>query len=141
MRKLLLPFEEKYYPFKKFFDFHKISLEQPEEFWDEQARRLHWFKSWDKVLQWNPPFAKWFIGGKLNACYLCVDSHIKTDRKSKVAMYWEGESGDERVISYSALYDEVNKCAAALKRCGIGKGDKIALYLQMLPELPIFMLA
>jgi acetyl-CoA synthetase len=141
MAEISLPFEEKYYPVKKFLDLHRRSLEHPESFWDEQARQLDWFKSWDKVLDWQPPFARWFVGGKLNTCHICVDRHLKTDRKSKVALYWEGEPGDERVLSYSALYREVNKCASALQKCGIGKGDKVALYLPMLPELPIFMLA
>ena len=93
------------------------------------------------MLEWDLPFAKWFVGGELNACYQCVDRHVKTWRKSKVAIYWEGEPGDRRVLSYSTLYREVNRCASVLKKLGIKKGDKIALYLPMLPELPIFMLA
>jgi acetyl-CoA synthetase len=102
---------------------------------------LDWFKTWDKVLEWEPPFAKWFVGGQLNASYICVDRHVKTWRKSKVAIYWEGEPGDVRVLSYSTLYHEVNKFASILKNCGVGKGDKVTLYLPMIPELPIFMLA
>jgi len=93
------------------------------------------------VLEWEPPFAKWFVGGQLNASYICVDRHVKTWRKSKVAIYWEGEPGDVRVLSYSILYHEVNKFASVLKNCGVGKGDKVTLYLPMIPELPIFMLA
>ena len=141
MAELSLPFESKYLPSNKYFDVYHRSMEQPEEFWAEEARQLDWFKTWDKVLEWNPPFAKWFVGGQLNASYICVDRHVKTWRKSKVAIYWEGEAGDVRVLSYSTLWSEVNKFASILKNCGVGKGDKVALYLPMIPELPIFMLA
>jgi len=138
---LSLPFESRYTPVKKLLDMYRKSLEEPEEFWAEQARQLDWFKTWDKVLDWKLPFARWFVGGKLNASYICVDRHARTWRRSKVAMYWEGEAGDTRVLSYSTLYHEVNRYASVLKRCGIGVGDKVALYLPMIPELPIFMLA
>jgi len=131
----------KYWPLKRYFELHERSIRDPERFWAEEARKLDWFKTWDKVLEWDPPFAKWFVGGELNACYQCVDRHVKTWRKSKVAIYWEGEPGDRRVLSYSTLYREVNRCASVLKKMGIRKGDKIALYLPMVPELPIFMLA
>jgi acetyl-CoA synthetase len=131
----------KYWPSKKYFELHERSIQDPEGFWAEEARKLDWFKTWDKVLEWDLPFAKWFVGGELNACYQCVDRHVKTWRKSKVAIYWEGEPGDRRVLSYSTLYREVNRCASVLRKLGIKKGDKIALYLPMLPELPIFMLA
>ena len=126
---------------KRYFELHDRSIRHPEEFWAEEARKLDWFKTWDKVLEWTPPFAKWFVGGKLNASYQCVDRHVKTWRKSKVAIYWEGEPGDTRVLSYSTLYREVNRCASVLKNLGLGKGDTVALYLPMIPELPIFMLA
>ena len=112
-----------------------------EGFWAEEARKLDWFRTWDRVLEWQPPFARWFVGGQLNAAYLCVDRHVRTWRKSKVAIYWEGEPGDTRVLSYSTLYREVNRFAGVLKKLGVGKGDKVALYLPMIPELPIFMLA
>ncbi|GAG97610.1 unnamed protein product, partial [marine sediment metagenome] len=141
MAELSLPFESKYLPLKKFFNVYRRSMENPEEFWAEQARHLDWFKTWDKVLEWEPPFARWFVGGQLNASYICVDRHVKTWRKSKVAIYWEGEPGDVRVLSYSRLHSEVNKCASVLKSCGVGKGDKVVLYLPMIPELPVFMLA
>jgi len=141
MAELSLPFESRYFPLKKYLDIYRRSMEEPEEFWAEQARQLDWFKPWDKVLEWKPPFAKWFVGGQLNASYICVDRHIKTWRKSKVAIYWEGEPGDIKVLSYSTLYSEVNKFASVLKNCGVGKGDKVALYMPMIPELPIFMLA
>jgi acetyl-CoA synthetase len=141
MNNLSLPFETRYLPLKKLHEEYRRSIERPEEFWAEQARQLDWFRTWDKVLEWKPPFAHWFAGGQLNASYLCVDRHVKNWRRSKVAMYWEGEPGDSRVLSYSTLYHEVNRFAAVLKKRGIGKGDKVALYLPMLPELPIFMLA
>jgi acetyl-CoA synthetase len=141
MAELSLPFESRYFPVKKFLDMYQESLEEPEEFWAEQARQLDWFKTWDKVLEWEPPFARWFVGGRLNASHICVDRHVKTWRRSKVAIYWEGEPGDIRVLSYSTLYREVNRYASVLKNCGVGDGDKVALYLPMIPELPIFMLA
>ena len=141
MSHISLPFESKYFPMKKFFNVYHRSMEEPEEFWAEEARQLDWFKTWDKVLEWEPPFARWFVGGQLNASYECVDRHVKTWRRSKVAIYWEGEPGDVRVLSYSTLYGEVNKFASVLKNCGVRKGDKVVLYLPMIPELPIFMLA
>ncbi len=141
MSHLSLPFESRYWPLKRLFDVYERSMKEPEEFWAEQAHHLDWFKTWDKVLEWEPPFARWFVGGQLNASYICVDRHVKTWRRSKVAIYWEGEPGDVRVLSYSTLFSEVNKFASVLKNCGVGKGDKVALYLPMIPELPIFMLA
>jgi len=128
-------------PSKRYAQMHRRSLEDPEGFWSEEARKLDWYKTWDRVLEWDPPYARWFVGGKLNACYQCVDRHVKTWRKSKVAIYWEGELGETRVLSYSTLFREVNRFASALKKVGVRKGDRIALYLPMIPELPIFMLA
>ena len=136
-----LSFESKYWPFKKYMEMHDRALKEPESFWAEQARQLDWFKTWDSVLKWDPPFAQWFVGGQLNASYQCVDRHVKTWRRSKVAIYWEGEPGDTRVLSYSTLYREVNRFASVLQKLGVGKGDRVALYLSMIPELPIFMLA
>jgi acetyl-CoA synthetase len=130
-----------YWPRSKYREVYQHSMDDPEGFWAEQARGLDWYRSWDKVLDWDPPFAKWFPGAQLNASYECVDRHVKTWRKSKVAIYWEGEPGDTRVLSYSTLYREVNRYASVLRKLGVGKGDKVALYLPMLPELPIFMLA
>ncbi|MDO8578797.1 MAG: acetate--CoA ligase [Dehalococcoidales bacterium] len=143
MNDLSLPFDTKYMPLAKLQEMHRRSLESPEEFWAEQARQLDWFKPWDKVLEWDPPFARWFVGGQLNASYICVDRHAKSWRRSKVAIYWEGESGDRnsRVLSYSTLYAELNRFAALLKKLGVSKGDRVALYMPMIPELPIFMLA
>jgi acetyl-CoA synthetase len=136
-----LSFSSTYWPFKKYFEIYNRSIKDPEGFWSEEARKLEWFKTWEKVLYWQPPYAKWFVGGALNASYLCVDRHVKTWRRSKVAIYWEGEPGDTRVLSYSILYREVNKFASVLRNLGIKKGDRVALYLPMIPELPVAMLA
>jgi len=135
------PSEATYWPFKKYMDMYNRSIQDPERFWAEEARKLDWFKTWDKVLDWQPPYARWFEGGRLNASYQCVDRHVKTWRRSKVAIYWEGELGDSQVLSYSTLYRWVNKFASVLKNLGVNKGDTVALYLPMIPELPIFMLA
>jgi acetyl-CoA synthetase len=111
-------------------------------FWERQADRLTWTKRWDTVLDWaNPPFAKWFVGGELNVAYNCVDRHVAAGRGSKVAYYWEGEPGDSRTITYADLQTEVNKTANALIELGVRKGDRVAIYLPMIPELPISMLA
>jgi acetyl-CoA synthetase len=120
---------------------HLRSLVDPERFWAEEARKLDWYKTWDRVLDWDPPYARWFEGGLLNASHQCVDRHVRTWRRSKVAMYWEGEMGETRVLSYSTLYREVNRFASVLRKLGVVKGDRVALYLPMVPELPIFMLA
>jgi acetyl-CoA synthetase len=111
-------------------------------FWERQADRLTWIKRWDTVLDWsNPPFAKWFVGGELNVAYNCVDRHVEAGRGSKVAYHWEGEPGDSRTITYAELQNEVNKAANALIELGVRKGDRVAIYLPMIPELPISMLA
>ena len=111
-------------------------------FWARQADRLTWAKRWDTVLDWsNPPFAKWFVGGELNVAYNCVDRHVEAGRGSKVAYHWEGEPGDSRTITYAELQTEVNKTANALIELGVRKGDRVAIYLPMIPELPISMLA
>jgi len=136
-----LPTGLRMWPSKRYVEMHQRSLEDPNGFWSEQARKLDWYKTWDHVLDWNPPYARWFVGGRLNACYQCVDRHVKTWRRSKVAVYWEGENGETRVLSYSTLFRDVNRYASALKQIGVKKGDRIALYLPMIPELPVFMLA
>ena len=136
-----LPTGLRMWPSKRYAEMHRRSLDDPNGFWAEQARKLDWYKTWDRVLDWNPPYARWFVGGRLNACYQCVDRHVKTWRRSKVAVYWEGENGETRVLSYSTLFRDVNRYASALKQIGVKKGDRIALYLPMIPELPVFMLA
>jgi len=133
--------QETYWPLSRYEDLYRRSLADPEGFWAEEARQLEWFRPWDRVLEWKAPFARWFVGGRLNASYLCVDRHARSWRKSKVAIYWEGEPGDSRALSYSMLYREVNRFASALRQLGIGKGDTVALYMPMVPELPVFMLA
>jgi len=120
---------------------YEKAAEDPEAFWTEQAQRLDWFKKWDKTLEWNPPFAKWFVGGKINASYNCVDRHTKTWRRNKAAIIWEGEPGDERVLTYQDLYREVNKFANVLKDMGVKKGDRVTIYMPMIPELAIALLS
>ncbi|HYW87357.1 MAG TPA: AMP-binding protein, partial [Chloroflexota bacterium] len=112
-----------------------------EAFWAEQAEAIDWFKPWSKVLEWNVPLAKWFVDAEVNASYNCVDRHLQTWRRNKAAIVFEGEPGDQRVLTYRDLYREVNACAAALKRLGVKKGDRVVIYLGMIPELPIAMLA
>ncbi len=112
-----------------------------EAFWAAEAERLDWFQKWDKVLEWNVPWAKWFVGGKVNAAHNCVDRHAASERRNKAAIIWEGEPGDSRVLTYGMLEREVNKFANALKSLGVQKGDRVAIYMGMVPELPVAMLA
>jgi acetyl-CoA synthetase len=119
----------------------KEALAEPDQFWATQAKNLMWFKEWDHVLDWNPPFARWFVGGQLNASVNCLDRHINTDMKNKAAIIWESESGETRTLSYFQLYRQVNKFANALKSIGVSKGDRVTIYMPMVPELPIAMLA
>jgi acetyl-CoA synthetase len=121
---------------------YKESVENPEAFWASVADELHWYKKWDKVLDKSEaPFFKWFAGGKINISDNCLDRHLSTAVRNKAAIVWEGEPGDERVLTYWDLWREVNKCANALTKLGIKKGDRVAIYLPMIPELPITMLA
>ncbi|MCF6472950.1 acetate--CoA ligase [Nonomuraea sp. MG754425] len=111
-------------------------------FWEHAAERLTWAKRWDRTLEWKAPFAKWFVGGELNVAYNCVDRHVEEGRGDKVAYHWEGEpEGDSRTLTYSDLQREVSKAANALAELGVGKGDRVAIYMPMIPELPIAMLA
>ena len=103
----------------------------PQAFWAKAAKELHWFKPWKKVLEWNTPWAKWFIGGKINASYNCLDRHVQGVRKNKAALIWEGEPGDERVLTYHDVWREVNKFANVLKKLGVKKGDRVCLYMGM----------
>ena len=112
-----------------------------EGFWGKMAGELHWFKPYDKVLDWKPPFAKWFPGGQTNASYNCLDKHLGTPHQNKAAIIWEGEPGDVRVYTYQMLHHEVCKFANVLKKLGIKKGDVVAIYMPMVPELSIAMLA
>src|SRR5882724_3710155 len=113
----------------------------PEAFWATRAEQLDWFKKWDTVCEWTPPFHKWFLGGKLNASYNCLDRHLETWRRNKAALIWEGEPGERRTFTYSDLHREVCQFANVLKRLGVGRGDRVALYLPLIPELAIAMLA
>ena len=114
----------------------------PEAFWASVAEELHWFKQWDQVLdESDPPFFKWFVGGKLNITYNCIDRHLTSWRRNKAAIIWEGEPGDQAVLTYYDLWREVNKFANALKGLGVKKGDRVTLYMGMVPELAIAMLA
>ena len=113
----------------------------PAEFWAKIAHELHWFKPWERVLEWNLPFAQWFIGGELNLSYNCLDRHVATWRKNKAAILWEGEPGDSRALTYQQLLHDVSKCANVLKSLGVKKGDRVAIYMGMVPELPIALLA
>jgi acetyl-CoA synthetase len=115
--------------------------DDPEKFWADLADSLHWFRAWDKVLVWNEPHAQWFVGGKINVSYNCVDRHLENGRKNKAAILWEGEPGDTRVLRYQDLHREVCKFANVLKGLGIRAGDRVTIYLPMVPELPIAMLA
>ncbi|MFP3225885.1 MAG: acetate--CoA ligase [Sulfolobaceae archaeon] len=154
-----LPFEEKIIPEdykdrivtpEKYKEMHRQATDNYRQFWESVASQIDWFKRWEKTLDdTNPPFYKWFVGGEINASYLAVDRHIKTARKSKVAIIWEGEPVDDqgkpkevKKLTYYDLYQEVNRVAYILKEVyGIKKGDTISIYLPMIPELPIFMLA
>ncbi|HTY54149.1 MAG TPA: acetate--CoA ligase [Candidatus Binataceae bacterium] len=115
--------------------------QDPEGFWGECARDLTWFKPFGKVLEWNFPFAKWFVGGELNASFNCLDRHLNTARRNKVALIWEGEPGDTRVLTYQMLASEVGRCANGLKKLGVKPGDRVAIYMPMVPEAAIAMLA
>ena len=115
---------------------------QPEEFWGElAARELFWFEPWSHVFEWDPPFAKWFVGARTNASYNCLDRHLATARRDKVAILWEGEPGDQRAITYLELHRLVSRFASVLKSRGWRAGDRAIIYMPMLPELPIAMLA
>jgi acetyl-CoA synthetase len=122
---------------------YQRSIDDPEGFWAETAEQLDWFKKWDKVLVEDFKEAKheWFVGGKLNACYNCLDRHITTWRKNKAALIWEGDIGETKTLTYQDLYYQVSKFANVLKKQGVKKGDRVAIYLPMIPELPIAMLA
>ncbi|HEX6068490.1 MAG TPA: acetate--CoA ligase, partial [Longimicrobiaceae bacterium] len=113
----------------------------PEAYWARWAEELHWFRRWDRVLDWQPPQAKWFVGGTLNAAYNCLDRHLETDRRNRTALLWEGEPGDTVAFTYQELHAEVCRAANALKSLGIRRGDRVAIYLPMIPEAAVAMLA
>ena len=109
-------------------------------FWEQQAKNLHWFSPWERVLNWNPPFARWFEGGTINASYNALDVH-QEQKSQKTAIFWEGENGDSKVLTYAELFESVKKLANVLVSLGVKKGDRVTIYLPMIPELPISMLA
>src|SRR5918998_2474048 len=116
--------------------------EDYEAFWAERAEALHWDTKWDQVLDWsNPPFAKWFVGGKLNVSYNCLDRHVEAGNGDRVAYHWRGEEGEELDVTYADLYGDVQRFANALKALGVAKGDVVAIYLPMIPEVAVAMLA
>ncbi len=129
---------------KSFAQYRRIysqSVTDLEKFWGKIADELTWYKKWTKVLDWKYPFAKWFVGGRTNISYNCIDRHISGWRRTKAAIIWEGEPGDQRVLTYQDLHREVCKFANVLKGLGIKKGDRVTIYMPMVPELPIAMLA
>ncbi len=122
-------------------DLYARSIADPEAFWESAARELHWFAPWTKVLDWDLPWAKWFVGGKINMSYNCLDRHVHDGKGDKTAILWEGEPGEVRRLSYSELLADVQKFANALKLLGIRKGDRVAVYMGMTPELAVAILA
>src|SRR3954453_9813611 len=123
-------------------DVYERAAQDRRGFWADAARRLTWEKDWDEVLDWsNPPFAKWFVGGKLNVAYNCLDRHVEAGHGDQVAYHWEGEPGDSRTITYAELTAEVCKAANALLELGVQSGDRVAIYMPMIPETIIAMLA
>src|SRR5215831_19474364 len=123
-------------------ELYERAKRDPEKFWGDLARQeLHWFQPFTKVLDWNEPFAKWFVGGQTNVSYNCLDAHLKTPRRDKVAMIWEGEPGEKRTLTYQQLHGEVCKFANVLKSLGLKQGDVATLYMPLVPELAIAMLA
>lgn len=120
---------------------YKKSIADPEAFWSTEAKQLEWFTPWDKVLDWDYPWAKWFVGARCNITYNCLDRHIKTWRRNKVALIWVGEDNQERIFTYGELSRQVNRCANALKKLGLQTGDRVTIYLPKIPEQVIAMLA
>src|SRR5213079_1853879 len=116
-------------------------IKQPAKFWAREASELVWHARWKKVLRWNAPFAEWFVGGKLNISENCLDRHLTSARKNKAAIIWEGEPGEKRVLTYQQLHRDVCRFANVLKRNKIKKGDRVLIYMPMIPETAIAMLA
>jgi acetyl-CoA synthetase len=142
--------EERRFPPSEAFTSHAVigdpaiyerAAKDREAYWEAWARELDWFEPWEKVLEWTPPHAKWFVGGKLNVSHNCLDRHLGGPRADKVALVWEGEPGDTRTYTYAELHREVSKFANVLKSLGAGRGDRVTIYLPMIPEAAVAMLA
>jgi acetyl-CoA synthetase len=127
--------------YAEYEEIYNRAAENPEAFWASVAENLHWFKKWDTVLKWEAPHAEWFVGGKINASYNCLDRHLETHRKNKAAIIWEGEPGEVRTLTYQQMHRQVSKFANVLKKSNIKTGDRVALYMPLIPELAIAMLA
>ena len=125
-----------------YHELQERAANDPAKFWAELAsRELTWFEPFHQPLEWHPPFAKWFVGGKINASYNCLDRHLYRPAKDKAAIIWEGEPGDQRIITYQELHRLVSRFANVLKTRGYRAGDRAIIYMPMVPELPIAMLA
>ena len=122
-------------------DVYRRAADNREAYWAGWANRLSWFEPWKEVLRWNPPHAEWFVGGKLNVSFNCLDRHVNDGHGDRVAFFWEGEPGDRRRITYAELLDEVCRFANVLKGLGVKKGDRVTIYLPMIPEVAVAMLA
>ncbi|MBX3300020.1 MAG: acetate--CoA ligase [Acidobacteria bacterium] len=127
--------------FDRYETMYREAAEDVPAFWAKQAASLDWFEPWHTVLEWNEPFAKWFTGGKINAAYNCIDRHLETWRRNKAAFIWEGEPGEQRTLTYLQLHREVSRFANVMKKLGVAAGDRVALYMPLVPELAIAMLA
>jgi len=128
--------------FDNYEDFYKWSVANQFEYWEDQAKELHWFEPWQKTFEWtDKPFFKWFVGGKFNIVYNCLDRHVQTPTRSKIAYYWEGDDGTIRFITYKELYVMTNRLARGLQNLGVKKGDRVAIYMPMIPELVAAVLA
>jgi acetyl-CoA synthetase len=125
----------------KYRKMYRKSIENPDKFWAKEARELEWQERWTKVFTWRAPFAKWFVGGKLNVSENCLDRHLKGRNRNKAAIIWEGEPGDKRTLTYQQLHREVCRFANVLKRNEIHKGDRVIIYMPSIPEAAIAMLA
>ncbi|MBL8006457.1 MAG: acetate--CoA ligase [Ignavibacteria bacterium] len=127
--------------FQQYKKSYEKSIKDPEKFWGKIAEELHWFKKWNRVLKWKAPHSQWFAGGKINLSYNCIDRHVTGNRKNKVALFFEGEHGDTKTLTYNQLYTEVNKFSNVLKNLGIKKGDRVVIYMPMIPEAVTAMLS
>src|SRR6266478_9090527 len=128
--------------FEDYEEFYQWSLANRFEFWDDLAKELHWFEPWQTTFEWtSKPFFSWFTGGKFNIVYNCLDRHVQTPTRSKVAYYWEGDDGAIRLITYKELYVMTNRLAKGLQNLGVKKGDRVAIYLPLIPEIVAAVLA